>query len=724
MSSVFLFVENKRERQVLKIICESFGFDVIMAPLEFSSLPQLTQYKPTAAIIEILPNKSESSYSFIKQIRNEAKTAKLPLLLYSDNCENSFTTKFNELNYITFVGRPLTTASIKAVLLKDNNREATLHRDVKEVYEGAIDELSKIMSKSISPGTRINLMVERVGELLAFPFTIAKVLSVTQSSTTGASDLAKAIEIDPVVVAAILKVANSALYGRAGKSISSIKDAIVRIGFTETKNIAISLSIMMLFSDEENSIGFDRKEFWYHSLAVAVIASKFAKKMGFSKPELAFVAGLLHDFGIIILDEFFPSFLFTTLRSATQKGVSFLEEEEELWGMTHNDVVFKLFEKWNMPREVLIPLKEWKWPFNFHDSISNELTQLVHLVYSSEIIAKSLELGRECDEHVVPLPQTFFDEAKITSPLDKNFFKAIDSDMSMFSKYLGLNHEPFTFSRDIPQDDRVAYINYIDYSNSMCNPFELYLITQNFQLQYKKSREEIDAAQTKPELLFFYCDEDTTSEDISSYINLPLEVEEEDDYYNKEWFTPIVVIGPHFKREEFENLPQYVTFFESNMDLRVLLFSIKRLLMGKPIITIEEEVEEISHQAVKTDYSNLSLSVKTRIINNKSVVLTLNGGIRSDNIKELKQLISTLLTRTRRIVINFGELFYCEDAVVVLLDEFRKVLFSKKVVFVLYAYKAIPSEWQNETNSEIILIFNSDEEIDKHINYLEKQFHN
>ncbi len=717
MATVFLFINHNRERQVLKIICESYGYDVLQLPLEDSSLPQLLQYIPESVIIDI-PDNAKKHIGFIKQIRKQPKLNAVRLLCYGDIHSTETILDITDCGNTTYYNRPLRTQNIRQILRPKNNH-ASLHRNISEGYEGELDDTAQIMDPETPPSQRIEIMVNRIGELLAFPFTIAKVLSITQSSTTGAGDLAQAIEIDPVIVSAILKVANSAFYGRAGKSISSIKDAIVRIGFSETKNIAVSLSIMLLFSDEENSIGFDRKEFWYHSLSAAVIAGKIAQKAGFKRAEIPFVSGLLHDFGIILLDEFFPTFLFSTLRSATQKGIPFVQEQKMRWGMTHNDVVCKLFEQWNMPEEILLPLQKWQQATTFSHATSPEMTLLVHAVRVADIIAKSLEFGRECDEYVTPIPTELFKEFRITEQVGDQFFNDIDTDINMFSTYLEIEREPFKFTRDIPKSARLATINFIDLSGTLFNPIEFYLIMQQFQFQYKKDIEDITESHTPPELIMIHCNDQTRENDILPFTNVKNTAKEKDDKTSDEKIIepellPVLIIGADSRRDYFNKLPSNAAFLSEEIDLRVLAFSIQRLLLGQPLENKADKIKT-ADSSLHNGAKQIKPSIATRILGKNTIIITLKGDIKIDVMKELKQLISTLLTKTKTIVINFSEVNSCSDNLLVILDEFRKIVRQKDVVLVLCSLGKQGKKSNSIAISDTIQQIGSDEQLIKHI---------
>ena len=111
------------------------------------------------------------------------------------------------------------------------------------------------------------------------------------------------IEVDPPLTAKLLKLANSAFYGYP-KTIGEVQEAIVCIGFEAVKELALSQKICELFKKNDLINNYSRISLWKHSLAVAVF-SKLLYRREFAKSgENIYVAGLLHDIGHIIMDQF------------------------------------------------------------------------------------------------------------------------------------------------------------------------------------------------------------------------------------------------------------------------------------------------------------------------------------------------------------------------------------------------------------------------------------
>lgn len=724
MASIVLMVNNKREFQVLNIMFQSYGYEVLALELSPESFLQVVQFKPHYILIELEEN-HQNVFEFIKNLQANIQMRRTPIILYGNDSDSVTLSKIKTQNGCTFIPRPLKTKAILDIV--EPKKQVKLIKHTKEVteYEGEVEYISLVMDPSTSAIQRIEIMAEKIGELLAFPFTIAKVLNVTQSESSGAKDLARAIEIDPVVVSSVLKVANSALYAKSNGRIITIKDAIVRLGFTETKNIAISLSVMNLFSDEERSIGFSREEFWFHSLATAIIAGKLAQRAHFSKPELAFICGLLHDFGIILLDEFFPAFLQTTLQSTMQKGVSFLDESKSRWGMTHNDVVMRLFDAWNLPEEVKFVIKSFHTYESYENEVNPALETVVKIVGVAQTIAKSISLGRECDEFVSIIPDEILKEIKIPVTLNNNFFDRVIAELNMFSNYLKLSRV-FTFSR-MPEE-ATRKVLFMNAARRIYNPFIYSLYASESQIieKYELSQEE-----KKPDdidLVILDIQRETRLEEITPFLHIPLKEEEIDEAENEEvvWvndadrvekFAPVLLWGQseHIKSDDF---PEHVTRFPEEIDLRVFSYAVESTILGNKVsfsdlFKRKRIVEEQPDKESETKEEK-SLHFKTRIINKKIIILEFFEEITHAMLPNFKNILALAIKRSHYVALDLTHATSI-DTTVFSLVKMIKTKFEKRGVILVPCTISENPEEQNVTGEDSLLQFRDDKAVYQYV---------
>ncbi|MBK7142633.1 MAG: HDOD domain-containing protein [bacterium] len=185
-------------------------------------------------------------------------------------------------------------------------------------------------------------------ELTSLPQTLAEVLRVTREEDSSSQELAKVLMRDPAMTAKVLRIANSPYYG-AGRNISTVTQAVVTLGMRTVTALTLSSSVYKLVGDWKTQI--NRTRFWRHSLEVAIGSRMIYEALGKKPSEEAFVAGLLHDIGILVLENSFPE-KYRQIWQQVQQGENLVELEEQLWGTNHARVGKFLLEQWNIPVKI------------------------------------------------------------------------------------------------------------------------------------------------------------------------------------------------------------------------------------------------------------------------------------------------------------------------------------------------------------------------------------
>lgn len=192
-------------------------------------------------------------------------------------------------------------------------------------------------------------LVDEVRDLpMSMSDTLPAVIEACDNADTSVNDLTSLISADQSLVAMLLKLANSAYYGYA-RRIETLPEAIVLLGFSTIKSLAITATTMNLLFQSEDELSDVRHEIWSHSLGVGVAARALARKRGNIHPEKAFVAGLLHDLGMIILSVYRKDDFTKVLAHASSKGITYEEAEAEVLEYDHADLGAHVAEAWSFP---------------------------------------------------------------------------------------------------------------------------------------------------------------------------------------------------------------------------------------------------------------------------------------------------------------------------------------------------------------------------------------
>ena len=205
-------------------------------------------------------------------------------------------------------------------------------------------------------GEEVFRQLEGVDNLPTLPRVIEELGRTIRDPNSDAQKVARIIEDDPAIMARILKVVNSAYYG-GQEPITSVQTAVARMGMRAVNNIALSTAVFSAFGEQEGD-GFDREEFWRHAIS-AGIASVVVYERAQENLETRYgkdvlhLAGLLHDMGKIIFDQFFHNEFAEALRISREGKTSLREAEQEVFGADHAEVGAWLGMKWNLSSDVL-----------------------------------------------------------------------------------------------------------------------------------------------------------------------------------------------------------------------------------------------------------------------------------------------------------------------------------------------------------------------------------
>jgi HD-like signal output (HDOD) protein len=201
----------------------------------------------------------------------------------------------------------------------------------------------------------ICLKVSRSENLPVLPQIVGPVLRLVDDPDSSPRAVEKVIEREPALTGKILRVANSAYYGLS--QVPSIGRAISVLGLNSIRSLVVAVVYQQIASGKSHGKMFNQLEFWRHSLGVAVAAKIIGKiKMPMRAEEL-YVAGMMHDIGMLVLDRFCPNEFDTAISYANENRLPLHEAERRLFGFDHSDVGGILAEKWGLTATVSAAMK-------------------------------------------------------------------------------------------------------------------------------------------------------------------------------------------------------------------------------------------------------------------------------------------------------------------------------------------------------------------------------
>lgn len=226
-----------------------------------------------------------------------------------------------------------------------------------------------------------------------------RVMQLAENPDATGVELKAMLVSDPALCARVLKIVNSAFYG-ARREVTSIDTAILVMGFGPIKSIAVASSLTRMFRVGTLAGGFEARDVWTHSIAVACAARLVAERVGNVDPAAAFLAGLIHDIGIIVeLQGCRAEFTALIAAVAAQPTLGFREAEQQILGATHEAFGEALCRTWRFPTELQRVSGFHHRPFDLPD----DERRLTSIVYVADVLAAQSQIGytRTVDAAVV-----------------------------------------------------------------------------------------------------------------------------------------------------------------------------------------------------------------------------------------------------------------------------------------------------------------------------------
>ncbi len=287
------------------------------------------------------------------------------------------------------------------------------------------------MEHSTAGSEQYQRIIENLRQLPSLPSVATRLMEVVNSPYSSADDAANLIEKDPALTSTVLRMANSAFYGMP-RSVSSVSSAVVILGFNTIRSIVLSASIMKAFPGKEKVPRFDRQKFWRHSILCALGAKLLAHRVTQPlalDPEGAFCAGILHDIGKLIFEQYVSDMFTRACSYAMSCKKPLVEIEKKVMGVTHAEIGRILSDKWALPIDL-----EQALVYHHTPEAAEQARELVVTVHCADIMAHRVGADIWQGEVINPLwDETFFvlpikqnDYLECSKELKQNVDKSIE----------------------------------------------------------------------------------------------------------------------------------------------------------------------------------------------------------------------------------------------------------------------------------------------------------
>jgi putative nucleotidyltransferase with HDIG domain len=468
---ILLFSIRERIGDVLNVALMQCNYRIIQADTSYLAMIKANQFLPDLVIADITPNNTKDIL-LISRLQKSMRTKRIPVLIVVPSTVRHM---INPLQKETGAHGTAPTEGPIAILeypfnfadllKKTEALLSTIHQTISFTGGKQIDTANAdktIAPKLYDPNVATEAKLRAVESVLhrqwAFPFTVIKALDIISSDVSCCNELAKCIETDLAASVAILKVANAVYYAKRGSRVTDVQEAVVRLGFRETNNLLACLGLIDLTPEHRKNYGFTRHEFWLHSLATALMAEKLCKDCGHIKPELAFIAGLIHDLGKIPLDNNFEMLFPRLLEETTNSMSPFYTTEQRLMGFSHAELGHYLTSKWNFPSSISMAILNHHKPDQILETSTPMDKIIQESVFVADILAKAMSIGHSCDEICEEIPPEMLRNLHIPNGPKDGFFAPIFRDLYILCKYLSISPKSITVTKTRPEEQSADII--------------------------------------------------------------------------------------------------------------------------------------------------------------------------------------------------------------------------------------------------------------------------
>jgi HD-like signal output (HDOD) protein len=238
-------------------------------------------------------------------------------------------------------------------------------------------------------------VLKRVKDIPSLPQFVLETLKRLDDPKSNAADVASRLSKDEGLVIRVLRLANSAYYGLS-RRIAGVGDAIAFLGFKTVKSIVLAASVYKFMDGAFTGYSLDRGELWKHSQAVGMTSRFLSEKLGIGDPEEAYIGGMMHDLGKIVLNDYVRFGYSIILRLVEEDKVPFCEAERQVLGFDHAQVGGLVMEQWNLPESYSYITTYHHAPWDLPDE-QREFQSVVDIVHIANAMCIMLGVGIGAD---------------------------------------------------------------------------------------------------------------------------------------------------------------------------------------------------------------------------------------------------------------------------------------------------------------------------------------
>lgn len=259
--------------------------------------------------------------------------------------------------------------------------------------------------------SKVNIIINKVKRLPTLPAVANKVTRLIKDPTCTAIKVSEVIDKDQSLTTRVLRLVNSAFYSLYTE-VTNVRHAVALLGFKTISQMVISISVFDVFKGGQGK-EFNREGFWKHSIGCAVVSQMIAQRAHYPKADDCFTAGLMHDIGKVVLDQYLHEEMTKVIQLIQEKEIYFADAEKEIMELNHADIGGQVMKNWNIPLPITVAVKHHHQPLNERKGSAFSQDLIVDIIRLSNVICRRERIGYSGDTIIPEMNRELWDRLDI-----------------------------------------------------------------------------------------------------------------------------------------------------------------------------------------------------------------------------------------------------------------------------------------------------------------------
>jgi putative nucleotidyltransferase with HDIG domain len=234
-------------------------------------------------------------------------------------------------------------------------------------------------------------LAQAIDRVKPIPQVALKIIRTFESENYSTKEIATLIRQDQVISAKVINICNSA-YVSAKKQIKSIDQALVILGARLVVHLVLSSALENFLKSSTRGYSMSKGGVYHHALSTAIVSEHISRMIAKSEPDIAYTAGLLHDIGKVLLDQYVGLAMPQFYRRIYSDGHELQDVERSLLGITHAEAGARLAELWSFP-----PALKDAIVFHSQPELAQNDPDLTHVVYLADLLISRFDTCHELE---------------------------------------------------------------------------------------------------------------------------------------------------------------------------------------------------------------------------------------------------------------------------------------------------------------------------------------